>query len=439
MGEHVHGLDFPDHEAFVPENGRIPGQGGRVAGNIHHPLGTDFGNGVQHPLFTAGPGRIQHHHIGAAALADQFGHFFGRISAQELCISHLVVPGILPGIPDGRSHDFDSQGTLSFLGQEQGNGAGAAVGVDDLLLSCKGRVLEGCFIELFRLEGVHLEEGMGRNGKGEFSQPVMDYARPPDHFVFGAHDHIGMTGVQVLDQSGEAGDFLPEHGRQILQMGDLGFVGHQHGHYFPGTDSHPAHNVPDNAPPGIFFQSRDPEFFHPGPDHLDDFVVGLLLDQTVFHINDPVGALGVAANGQGVVPSLGSRYLHFIPVMPGVLRSQGFLDAEFGKMADPFHGVHHRLAFQGQLGRIGQVLELAAAALGIHRAGWGHPVWRRHQQFQQPGLAVAFLQQGHLGLDPLSRQGSRDEEGKAADFAHPFSGAAQTGDGQFDVLFDFEG
>lgn len=262
---------------------------------------------------------------------------------------------------------------------------------------------------------------MGRDGEGEFPQPVVDYPGTPDDFVLRSHDHIGVPGVEVLDQGGEAGDFLAEQGRQVLQMGDLGLVGHQHGHDFSGLDPHPSHNVADDAPAGIFFQGRDPVFFHPGPDHLDDPVVGLLLDQAVLHVDDPVGALGIAADGQGMVPSLGHRHLHLVPVMPGVFRSQGFLDAEFGKVADPFHGIHYGLAFQGQLGRIGQMLELAAAALGVHWTRGLHPVRGGNQQLQQTGLAVAFFQQGHLGLDPFPGQGTGDEEGKAADFAHSFA------------------
>lgn len=350
----------------------------------------------------------------------------------------MVVPGVLPSIPDGRSHDFDAQGPLGFLGQEQGDGAGTTVGVDDFLLSREGRILEGCFIELFRLEGVHLEKRMGRNGKGEFAQTVVDHTGAPDDFVLRAHDHIGVPGIDVLDQGGEAGDFLAEHGGQVLQMGDLGLVGHQYSHHFSRLDSHSAHNVPDDAPAGILFQGGDPVFFHPRPDGLDNLIVGLLLDQTVLHIDDPVGPLGIAADGQGMVPSLGGRDLHLIPVVPRIICTQGILDTEFGEMADPFHGVHYGLAFQGQLGRIGKVLELAAAALGIDGTGRLHPVRRGYQQLLQPGLAIAFFQQGHLGLDPFSRQSTGDEEGKAADFAHPFPGTAQPGNGQFDILFELE-
>ena len=139
-----------------------------------------------------------------------------------------------------------------------------------------------------------------------------------------------------------------------------------------------------------------------------------------------------------MIPSLGGRDLHLVPVMPRIICTQGLLDTEFGEMADPFHGIHYGLAFQSQLGRIGKVLELAAAALGIDGAGRFHPVRRGYQQLLQPGLTVAFFQQGHLGLDPFSRQSTGDEEGKAADFAHPFPGTAQPGNGQFDILFELE-
>ena len=108
-------------------------------------------------------------------------------------------------------------------------------------------------------------------------------------------------------------------------------------------------------------------------------------------------------------------------------------------MADPFHGVHYSLAFQSQLGRIGQVLQLTASALGIYRAGRGYPVRGRDQQLGQPGLAVIFLQDRDLGLDPFTGQRTRHKKRKTAEFAHSFSGASQSGDGQFDIFFGFEG
>lgn len=310
--------------------------------------------------------------------------------------------------------------------------------IDDVFLAGQSGVLEGGFVQQFRLLCVYLEEGMGRNGKGEFAQLVMDEAGAPDDLVFLAHDYVGMPGIDVLDQSGETGNLGPQQLGQFLQVGHHRFVGDEHRHHFPGFYPGAAHNVTDQALPAVLFQRGNMVLGHPLPGNLGDFVVGFLLNQAVFHIDDLMGSSGKAANPQLVVFALCDGHLHLVPVMPGVKGSQGVQDLHLVEMANPFQGIYHGLPFIGQLGRVGQMLELAAPALLVHRAGRFFPVRGGYQYLYQLGLAVALFYQGNLGLHPFPRQGTGNKEGEAADFAHSFAGAAQAVNGAFDIFFGFK-
>ena len=97
---------------------------------------------------------IYHYHIGADALLVEAGHDLGGIAYDELGVAHIVVPGILLGVLYGGLHDFYADDLSSFLGQKQGDGAGAAVGVNDSLLPLEVGIFQRFVVEDFRLSKI---------------------------------------------------------------------------------------------------------------------------------------------------------------------------------------------------------------------------------------------------------------------------------------------
>ena len=70
-GEHVHGAGPDGPVAQLAEPLHVPAQGGRVTGDIHHPVRRHPGDGVHHVGRQPLPGRVHHHHVGADALPDR--------------------------------------------------------------------------------------------------------------------------------------------------------------------------------------------------------------------------------------------------------------------------------------------------------------------------------------------------------------------------------
>ena len=374
LGKHIHGLDLTDLVAAAAEDGGITGKGGGAAGDIDNTLGHDGQDGLQDFCVAAGTGRVQDDHVRLHTFPDETGQFHGSIGADEFTVSDPVLTGILPGILDGRGHDLDAQGMPGFLGQEEGDGAGPAVQVDDVFPARERCIMQRGLIEGFGLACIDLEKRQGRDGKSQCSQPVMDGAGTMDDPAFGSQDDIGMPRIDVLDQGHESGQVLLQQGNKLFQVGNPVRVRHEDHHDFSRVDTDPAHDMADHACPGILVQGGDVVFFHPVPDDGCDPVVGLCLDEAVIHIDDAVRSLGVAADLQFMAAVFRSGHLHLVAVMPGHFSTQRGVDIDAREMPDPFQCVDDGLPFLDQLGRVGKVLQLTAAAGFVDGAGRFYPV-----------------------------------------------------------------
>ena len=81
-------------------------------------------------------------------------HDLGVIAYDEFGVAHIVVPGILLSVLYGRLHDFYADDLSGFLGQKQGDGAGAAVGVNDGFLPLEVGIFQRLVVEDFRLSKI---------------------------------------------------------------------------------------------------------------------------------------------------------------------------------------------------------------------------------------------------------------------------------------------
>ena len=161
IGKHIHRLHLLSLISQLVQHRNVPGQGGGIAGDIDYALRLHVGEGLQHCLCTACPGGIYHYHIGADALLVEAWHYLGGIAYDEFGIAYIVVPGVLLSVLYGGLHYLDADDLSGLLGQEQGDGAGAAVGVNDSLLPLEVGIFQRLVVEDFRLGGVYLEEGTG--------------------------------------------------------------------------------------------------------------------------------------------------------------------------------------------------------------------------------------------------------------------------------------
>ena len=150
-GEHINWLHLHGLVPQFIQHRDIPGQSSGVAGDIDDALRLHVGKGLQHCLCAACPGGIYHYHIGPDALLVEAGHDLGGIAYDEFGVAHIVVPGVLLSVLYGGLHDLDADDLSGLLGQKQGDGAGAAVGVNDSFLPLEVGILQRLVEEDFRL------------------------------------------------------------------------------------------------------------------------------------------------------------------------------------------------------------------------------------------------------------------------------------------------
>ena len=157
----------------------------------------------------------------------------------------------------------------------------------------------------------------------------------------------------------------------------------------------------------------------------DDFqnvFIDFCLNETVRVGNDSMGAPGVKAGDDGAVPVQSNGVLCLVAVMPRILhaidRFHFFFD--ISKSSDPLQAVCHLIPFELFLLLVGELLDLAAAALSRHRTGRNDPVRRRLYNLHQTGVSIILLQfhDGDLCFIPDDR--IFNEQRKALIFTKAF-------------------
>ena len=133
-GEQVERLRVLELKALFLQQGHIPGQGGRVAGDVDQPSGGEAGDGFDGIGVEALPGRIHHHHIGLDTLLFQLQGGGTGIGAEELGIFDAVALGVVLRILDGLGDDLHTDDLARGPAHGQSDGAHAAVEVQDGVL-----------------------------------------------------------------------------------------------------------------------------------------------------------------------------------------------------------------------------------------------------------------------------------------------------------------
>lgn len=114
--EHVYWLYLLCHVAQVIQDGDIPGQGGRVAGDVDDTIRFHVSEGFQDHRGAAGSWRVDYHNVGTDALVVETRHDIGGIAYDEFCVLDAIIPGILLRVLDGRLHDFNAVDLTGLAG-----------------------------------------------------------------------------------------------------------------------------------------------------------------------------------------------------------------------------------------------------------------------------------------------------------------------------------
>ena len=114
--------------------------------------------------------------------------------------------------------------------------------------------------------------------------------------------------------------------------------------------------------------------------------------------------------------------------MPRVLGTEDGQYVDALEVADAFEGVDDLLAFFLKLSFIGQVLELAAAATVVDRAGRRDAVRRGHFDDLEGRRGIGLLDQYHRSLYVFTGQCVGNEDRKAFVFPDAFTARAEAVD-----------
>ena len=161
-GEEVKGFGVDGAVAALLQQAEVPGQGGRVAGDVDDAPGRHLCHGLDDVGADALAGRVYDDDIGPRALRRQPHGRLARVGAEKARVFDAVALRVLLSVGNGRLNDLHADGRTGLPGQTERDGAGAAVEVQHRLRPVELRQLQGAAVEPLRLVAVHLIEGPGR-------------------------------------------------------------------------------------------------------------------------------------------------------------------------------------------------------------------------------------------------------------------------------------
>ena len=318
--EHVDGLDFLGFVAELLEDGEVAGETGWVAGDVDDAVGLHVGEGLEDGLGAAGARRVDDDDIGAHALLVEARHDLGRIADDEFGIADVVVTRVLLRIEDGRFDDLDAVDLAGFLREEQRDRAGAAVGVDDGLLTLEVRELQRLVVEDLSLLRVDLEEGARRDVEGQAADAVEDGRLAPEQVRLAAHDDVVAVRLDVLVDADDVRQALAQGLDEFLLAWQL-LRGRDDDDHELALLADAADDMAQHARVAVLIVDGDAQLCDDITHGIDDLVVALFLDVAVARVDDLVRALRKAAD-DGLALAVANRELHLVAVAPWLRRPQ---------------------------------------------------------------------------------------------------------------------
>ena len=263
-GEEVEGFGGLEGVAGGGEELQVPGQRGRVAGD------------VDHALRRHGPDRLDD--VGADALArrvddDDVGpgvpvrqHFRGLtgVHAEKLSVFHAVLRSVEFRILDRLRDDLHADGLFCMPGQTERDRARAAVQVEDGLVPGQTSQLHGLFVQPLRLRVVDL---IKRRGGQEELQPAERIGDGPiaiKRMEFRAEDGIAFFGVGGKYDRRDAGLGGKQGRDELLFLRQLRAVGDDADEDLPAFRAEADIDVADIAGVRLLVIGADVILLHPG-------------------------------------------------------------------------------------------------------------------------------------------------------------------------------
>lgn len=363
------------------------------------------------------------------ALFVELRHEPARVGGVKFRVGDAVGLRVFLRVFDGGGDDLDADDAAGVPREAEGDGARAAVGVDDRFLSREGREVEGGLVEHFRLLGIHLKERVRRHFEGEAAQGGGERGPAPEAAELRTEDDVARAALHIVVEGHQLRQGVPHFPHPFRLAGEAVGGRDDDGHELP-VIAHAAHDVAHTARAGLLVIRRDAVLIHEGLREEEEPVVRFLLDGAGQGGNDGVAPMPVIAEAHPPARAA-CGHGHLVPVAEGMGRgAYGAHDvrgiaSDFRDRSGGAHPLRAELAFVGEMGN------LTASARIVHGAGGLRPVRRGEEDLRELRDGVGFLHERHLRAHPLAGERARYEECEAFVFPDPLAVYAQVVDGEF--------
>ena len=136
--------------------------------------------GFENVFAASGSDGVHDDDVGAKAFFVEFRHEEACVGGVEFGVFYMVECGIFLSVLDGFPDDFAADDAACFFRKAEGNGACAAVGVDDGFPAFEVSGIQGFLVEDFCLGLVDLEEGKWRYFEGNAAEGCGEGLSSPD-------------------------------------------------------------------------------------------------------------------------------------------------------------------------------------------------------------------------------------------------------------------
>lgn len=155
-GEEVGGLGGLEGKALFFQQRHVPGQGGRVTGDIYKTPGAHPGNRLDSVGAQPLPGGIHGDDIRADAVFSQLQSGLTRVAAEKFRVLDAVAQSVFPGVRHRLGYNLHADHLSGGGGHGKGDGARAAVQVQDRVVLCDPGKADGGLVQPLRLGVIHL-------------------------------------------------------------------------------------------------------------------------------------------------------------------------------------------------------------------------------------------------------------------------------------------
>lgn len=198
MREHIHTANLLHRIACFLEKRQVAGQGGGFAGDVDEGVGfevDDFKDGFGVDAVSWG---IEDDDVG---VVGQLGDFFHDVASDERAVVQAVGFGVDLGGFDGFLDELDADDFFCYRGQDLGDGAGAAVQVEDGFILAVADVIADNGVQLFCAHGIGLEEGKGGDFKFQAEDFVVDAILTVENVQIVFFYHVGHAVVDGVENA----------------------------------------------------------------------------------------------------------------------------------------------------------------------------------------------------------------------------------------------